>query len=82
MLIAIALAFPVLLLLITLGMEWVERPLSHHDTRLELERFLDAAEMDVRPEEVEAFVAEGYARALDRHWRRRRRARRHPARPG
>lgn len=74
MLIAVALLFPILLLLLTLGMERVERPLDTHDTRLELERFLDAAELDVRPDEVETFVAEGYAKALDRYWGRRRRA--------
>lgn len=76
MLIVVALAFPVLLLFVMLGMERVERPLEVHDTRLALERFLDAAELDVRPDEVETFVAEGYSKALDRYWGRRRRRQR------
>lgn len=72
MLLVVALLFPVALLLGTLGMERVERPLDAHDTSLSLERFLDAAELEVRPEEVETFVREGYSEALDRYWRRQR----------
>jgi hypothetical protein len=52
------------LLGLTLLMDRVERPLRHED---QLSVFLDSA----RPEELEAFVSEGYAIALERYWRRR-----------
>jgi hypothetical protein len=63
-----ALLLPVLLLFLMLGMERVEGPLR--------EGFLDSA----RPDEVETFVSEGFAPALDRYWRRRRLGRLLPGR--
>lgn len=68
----LALLLPVLLLGLMLAMERVERPLRTDSVTDELEQFLDAA----RPEEVETFVSEGFAPALERYWRRRRRGRR------
>lgn len=75
-LIAVALLLPVLLLGLMLGMERVERPLRVDDVGDLLEGFLDSA----RPEEVETFVSEGYAPALERYWRRRRFSRLIPGR--
>ena len=65
----LVLAFPVLLMLLLLLMERVERPLSVDQVGNDLEVFLDSA----RPEEVETFVSEGFAPALERYWKRRRR---------
>jgi hypothetical protein len=42
----------------------------------QLETFLDSA----RPDEVETFVSEGFAPALDRYWKRRRLGRLLPGR--
>ena len=67
-LILVTLLLPLLLLLLMLGMERVERPLRQSSVGDLLEGFLDSA----RPEEVETFVSEGYAPALERYWRRRR----------
>lgn len=67
----LSLLFPLVLLGLLLGMERVERPLDAHPAMLDLEGFLDGA----LPEEVEAFVTEGYGPALERYWRRRRLAR-------
>jgi hypothetical protein len=66
----LAAAFPFALMLLLLLMERVEKPLRDGD-RLgsDLVSFLDNA----RPDEIESFVSEGYASALDRYWRRRRR---------
>ena len=75
-LIVVALLLPVLLLGLMLGMERVERPLRVDDVGDLLEGFLDSA----RPEEVETFVSEGYAPALERYWRRRRFSRLIPGR--
>ena len=75
-LVAVALLLPVLLLGLMLCMERVERPLRVDDVGNLLEGFLDSA----RPEEVETFVSEGYAPALERHWRRRRLSRLIPGR--
>ena len=75
-LIAIAMLLPVLLLGLMLGMERVERPLRSDDVVNLLEGFLDSA----RPEEVETFVSQGYAAALERYWRRRRFSRLLPGR--
>jgi hypothetical protein len=66
--VVLALLFPVLLMLSMLLMERVEQPLRTDQMGIDLETFLDTA----RPEEVELFVQEGYATALDRYWRRRR----------
>lgn len=75
-LLPLALLLPVLLLLLMLGMEKVEGPLREDAVSEELESFLDAA----RPDEVETFVSEGFAPALDRYWSRRRFGRLRPGR--
>lgn len=75
-LITLGLLLPFALLLLMLGMERVERPLRVDSVSDQIESFLDAA----RPDEVEAFVREGYAPALARYWRRRRLARLIPGR--
>ncbi len=62
---------PVVLLLLMLLMDRVERPLRSGSVTEQLEAFLDTA----RPDEVETFVSEGFGPALDRYWRRRRRGR-------
>ena len=64
----LGLLLPVLLLLLMLAMERVERPLREESVTEQLETFLDSA----RPDEVETFVSEGFAPALERYWRRRR----------
>jgi hypothetical protein len=64
-----AIAFPVVLLALLLAMERVERPLNAADTRKGLEGFLDNA----RPDEVNTFVNQGLAAALERYRRRLRR---------
>lgn len=74
--IAVALLLPVLLLGLMLAMERVERPLRSDDAGNLLEGFLESA----RPEEVETFVSQGYAPALERYWRRRRFSRLIPGR--
>ena len=50
-------------------MERVERPLETDTMSEQLEGFLSTA----RPEEVEAYVTEGYGPAIDMYWRNRRR---------
>jgi hypothetical protein len=70
--------FPLALLALMLLMERVERPLRQGPVGQQLAEFLETA----RPEEVETFVSEGFAPALDRYWRRRRLARRLPGRGG
>jgi hypothetical protein len=67
-LLPLALLLPVFLLLLMLGMEKVEGPLREDAVSEQLEAFLDSA----RPDEVETFVSEGFAPALDRYWKRRR----------
>jgi hypothetical protein len=76
-LLLIALALPFLLLALMLGMERVERPLRVDSVSDQLETFLDTA----RPDEVETYVSEGFAPALERYWRRRRITRLLPGRP-
>ena len=76
-LLAVALLLPVLLLLLMLTMERVERPLRIDSVSEQLESFLESA----RPEEVETYVSEGFAPALERYWRRRRLSRLLPGRP-
>ena len=66
----VVMAFPLFLLAAMLLMEWVERPLRVDEVAIALESFLTNA----RPEELETFVSEGYASALNRYWRRRGRA--------
>ena len=75
-LLPVTLLLPVLLLLLMLGMEKVEGPLREDSVSEQLEAFLDSA----RPEEVETFVSEGFAPALDRYWKRRRLGRLLPGR--
>ena len=72
----LGLLLPVLLLFLMLAMERVERPLRVDSVSEQLEEFLEGA----RPDEVETFVSEGYAPALERYWRRRRFARLLPGR--
>lgn len=75
-LLLLALLLPLGLLALMLGMERVERPLRIDSVAEQLEQFLEQA----RPEEVETYVSQGYAPALDRYWRRRRRGRLLPGR--
>ena len=75
-LLLVALLLPVGLLALMLGMERVERPLRVDSVSEQLEQFLDQA----RPEEVETFVSQGFAPALERYWKRRRIARLLPGR--
>ncbi len=76
-LLLVALLLPVGLLLLMLTMERVERPLRIDSVSEQLAAFLDSA----RPEEVETYVSEGFAPALERYWRRRRLSRLLPGRP-
>ena len=75
-LLLVALLLPLGLLALMLGMERVERPLRVDSVSEQLEQFLDSA----RPEEVETFVSQGFAPALERYWRRRRLSRLLPGR--
>ena len=75
-LLPVTLLLPLGLLLLMLAMERVERPLRVDSVSDQLETFLDSA----RPEEVETFVSEGFAPALERYWRRRRLTRLLPSR--
>ena len=72
----VTLLFPLALLGLLLVMERVERPLRQGSITDDLEGFLDGA----RPEEVEAFISEGFAPALERYWKRRRLTRLLPGR--
>ena len=76
-LLVVGLLLPLGLLLLMLGMERVERPLRRESVGDQLEAFLDSA----RPDEVETFVSEGFAPALESYWRRRRLTRLLPGRP-
>lgn len=71
----LGLLFPVVLLVLTLGMQRVESGLSS-DPTAELENFLATAQ----PDEIEAYISQGLGTALDRYWRRRRRGRLLPRR--
>ena len=75
-LLPLTLMLPLFLLLLMLGMEKVEGPLREDAVSEQLESFLDSA----RPDEVETFVSEGFAPALDRYWKRRRLGRLIPGR--
>ena len=75
-LLLVALLLPLGLLALLLGMEHVERPLRVESVSEQLEQFLEQA----RPEEVETYVSQGYAPALERYWRRRRLTRLLPGR--
>jgi hypothetical protein len=65
--ILLSLVFPAVLLGLMLLMERVESPLRDESIGDQLIDFLDSA----RPDEVETFVSQGLATALDRYWRRR-----------
>jgi hypothetical protein len=67
MFLLLTLAFPGVLLGLMLLMERVEAPLRQEALGDQLINFLDSA----RPDEVETFVSQGLANALDRYWRRR-----------
>lgn len=75
-LLLVTLLLPVGLLALMLGMERVERPLRVDSVNEQLEQFLETA----RPDEVETYVSEGFAPALERYWRRRRLSRLLPGR--
>ncbi len=72
----LGLLFPLMLFALVLGMQRVESGLAN-DRTSELSDFLDTAQ----PDEIEAYISEGLAPALDRYWRRRRRGRFRPRRP-
>jgi hypothetical protein len=61
------LVFPFGLLGLMLLMDRVERPLRRDALGEQLLEFLDSA----RPDEVETYVQQGFAPALDSYWRRR-----------
>jgi hypothetical protein len=61
------LTLPFGLLALMLAMDRVERPLRQDALGEQLLEFLDSA----RPDEVETFVQQGFAPALDSYWRRR-----------
>ncbi len=67
-LLLVTLVLPFGLLALMLGMERVERPLRVDSLSEQLEQFL----VQARPEEVETYVSQGFAPALERYWRRRR----------
>jgi len=73
----LTLLVPPVLLLLMLAMDRVEGPLRRGSLSDQLAGFLDTA----RPEEVEAFISEGFAPALERYWKRRRLARLIPGLP-
>lgn len=66
MLLLLTLAFPGLLLALVLAMDRVETPFRDEAIGDDLVQFLEEA----RPDEVETFVRDGLAPALDRYWRR------------
>jgi hypothetical protein len=68
MVVAAALLCPLFLLGLLLAMERVERPLRAAELDRDLESFLDTA----RPDEVDTFVSQGFAAALERYGKRRR----------
>jgi hypothetical protein len=64
---ALLLTLPFGLLGLMLAMDRVERPLRQDALSEHLLEFLDSA----RPDEVETYVQQGFAPALDSYWRRR-----------
>jgi hypothetical protein len=68
MILLLTLGFPGVLLALMLAMERVETPLREEAVGDQLTTtYLERA----RPDEVETFVSQGLARALDRYWGRR-----------
>ena len=68
MILLLTLLFPGVLLGLMLAMERVEEPLRQAAVGEQLSDFFESA----RPDEVETFVSQGLATALDRYWGRRR----------
>ena len=66
-----SLVLPFVLLGMLVVMEYLERVMRRGDISDELALFLDHA----RPEEVERFVRDGYAPAIEEYWRRTHRSR-------
>ncbi len=69
MLVLWALLVPPLLLALPMGMEKLERRVALGDLTHGLEQFLTTA----HPEDVEVFVSQGFAPALEDYWARQRR---------
>ena len=76
MVLSLTLLFPVVLLALPLLMDRIERPLRSEAMIDSLPTVLSSA----RPDELERLVSEGYAPAVERYWRRRRRLRLLPLR--
>lgn len=72
MFVVAVIVFPVLLLLLLLAMEQVERPLRDDQVSVEVARFLDSPSLDLAPEDLEMFASREFAPRLDRYWRRHR----------
>lgn len=68
MFLLLTLLFPGVLLVLMLAMERVEEPLREQAVGDALSDFFESA----RPDEVETFVSQGLARALNRYWGRHR----------
>ena len=67
MLLGVTLLLPFVLLALMLVMERVERPLRRESISDQVAGFLETA----RPDEIESFVRQGLAPALERYWGRR-----------
>ena len=67
MIVLLALLFPGVLLALMIAMERIEAPLRDAAVAEQVVDFLDTA----RADEVETFVSQGFAGALERYWRRR-----------
>jgi hypothetical protein len=68
MILLLTLLFPGVLLALMIAMERIEVPLRDEAVGDRLGEFFENA----RPDEVEIFVSQGLAKALDRYWSRRR----------
>jgi hypothetical protein len=68
----VALAFPLLLLVFLMFMDWIEAPLRSEASADGLPDFFDKAQ----PDDIEVFVRDGLKTALERHWMRQRMVRR------
>ena len=64
----VALAFPMLLMVFMMFMDWIEAPLRSEASADALPDFFDKAQ----PDDIEVFVRDGLKTALDRHWMRQR----------
>jgi len=74
MFLLLTLLFPGVLLTLMLAMERVEEPLREEAVGDQISELFEFSEFfeSARADEVEAFVSQGLARALDRYWGRRR----------